>query len=95
MPQRPAAQVAVPLVLLQTVLQPPQCVGVLRLVSQPLAALPSQSPKPEAQAIPQLPAVHAGVPPDAEHFVPQALQLLISVLRFTSQPLAGLASQSA
>jgi hypothetical protein len=94
MPQSPAAQVAVPLVLLQTVLQPPQCVGVLRLVSQPLAALPSQSPKPGAQAIPQLPAVHVGVPPAGEHFVPQALQLLTSVLRLISQPLPGRPSQS-
>jgi len=93
-PQVPAGQVAVPLVVLQTVLQDPQCSGLLRLVSQPLAGLLSQSPKPEAQAIPQLPAVQVGVPPAVEHLVPQALQLLISVLRLTSQPLAGLPSQS-
>lgn len=86
---------AVPLLLLQTVLQPPQCAGVLRLVSQPLAGLLSQSPKPEEQAIPQLPLVHVGVPPAVEHFRVQPLQLLTSVFRLTSQPSAGLLLQSA
>ena len=95
MPQVPAAQVAIPLVLLHTVLQPPQCVGELRLVSHPLAGLLSQSPKPAAQPMPQLPAVQVGVPPEVEHFVPQALQLLTSVFKLISQPLAGLPSQSA
>jgi len=94
-PQVPAGQVAVPLVVLQTALQDPQCSGLLRLVSQPLAGLLSQSPKPEAQAIPQLPAVQVGVPPDVEQTWPQVLQLLTLVFRFTSQPLAGLLSQSA
>ena len=95
MPQVPAGQVGVPLVVSHTVVQDPQCNGLFRLVSQPLAGLLSQSPKPGVQAIPQLPAVQVGVPPAVEHFVPQALQLLISVLRLTSQPLAGLPSQSA
>jgi hypothetical protein len=94
-PQVPAGQVAVPLVVLQTVLQDPQCSGLLRLVSQPLTGLLSQSPKPAAQPIPQLPAVQVGVPPEVEHLVPQALQLLMSVLRLTSQPLLGRPSQSA
>jgi hypothetical protein len=45
MPQTPPAQVAAPLVALQAAPQRPQLEGVvLRLVSQPLAAMPSQSP---------------------------------------------------
>ena len=84
-----------PLVELQTVLHPPQCVGELRLVSQPLMALLSQSPKPGLQTIPQLPLVQVGVPPAVEHLVVHALQLLTSVFRLTSQPLLARPSQSA
>ena len=45
MPQVPLEHVAVPLVLSQVLLQAPQLAGlVFRLVSQPLATLPSQLP---------------------------------------------------
>jgi hypothetical protein len=48
--QFPVLQVGVALAVLQASRQAPQCCAeVLRLVSQPLAALPSQSPKPALQ----------------------------------------------
>lgn len=45
MPQVPPLQIGVPLLMLQALLQTPQCeVLVLKSVSQPLFALPSQLP---------------------------------------------------
>lgn len=52
MPQEPAVHEAVPLVPLHTFPQLPQLdVFVLTLISQPLAALPSQFAKPALHAI--------------------------------------------
>ena len=69
---------------------------LVRSISHPLAATPSQSPKPVAQvAIVQLPAVHAAVALGIVHPCPHDPQLVALVPMFTSQPLAGLPSQSA
>jgi hypothetical protein len=88
-------QVGVPPDVEHLVLQALQLLtSVFRLISQPLAGLPSQSAKPALQA----PMAHAPLPQVADalanvHFVPQALQLFASVLRLTSQPLAAEPSQ--
>jgi hypothetical protein len=59
--QAPIAQRGVPLAELQVRPHAPQAVAVaLRSVSQPLPALPSQSPKPALHARPQDPLAHAG-----------------------------------
>jgi hypothetical protein len=65
-------------------------------VSQPLTALPSQSPRPLAHESEHRPALHAATPPS-----PAGTQVLLHrpqwvalVLRFTSQPLVALPSQS-
>jgi hypothetical protein len=58
-------------------------------------AIPSQSPKPALQVIPQAPAAQRGAPLTALQTAPQAPQRRGSVRRFTSQPLAGSPSQSA
>jgi hypothetical protein len=75
----------------------PQCETLARTsTSQPLAAVPSQSPKPAAQRRAHAPAEHTPValgPPAQAR--PQAPQLPASVPRNTSHPLAGLVSQSA
>ena len=62
----------------------------MRLVSQPLSLLPSQSPKPAAQVNEQvlaeqvaLAATTCGSP---EQSVPQAPQLAVVLVRLTSQP---------
>lgn len=68
---------------------------VLRLTSQPLATLPSQLANPALQAMPQLPPAHDGVPLLLLHTLPQPPQLPALVFTLTSQPLAGLPSQSA
>jgi len=67
----------------------PQLLGsVAVLVSQPLAALPSQLAKPALQlATVQAPAMQAAVPLGAEQTVPQAPQLFRSVCSFTQTPL--------
>src|SRR5262249_1962722 len=57
----PELHAAVPFVLLQTLPQAPQLLGVLRLVSQPLLARPSQLPKPGLQAILHAPELHPAV----------------------------------
>ncbi|MFO0605277.1 MAG: hypothetical protein U0324_19010 [Polyangiales bacterium] len=64
--------------------------------SQPLLTLPSQLPKPEAQAIDtHAPPEHVGAPLVALHGRPQVPQLATSVLVLTSQPSEGCALQSA
>ena len=64
-PQTPAVQVAVPLVALHTLPQPPQLPTlVFVFVSQPLVVPLSQSPKPEAQAL-QAPVTQVVAPPHA------------------------------
>ena len=75
-----------PCALLQTTPQPPQFDVVVVETSQPLAALPSQLPKPALQVIPQAPFVHDAVPFVLLQTLPQALQLSGSVLMFFSQP---------
>jgi hypothetical protein len=95
-PHTAAAQVAVPPTGAGHVVpQRPQLFAVvLRLVSQPLAALPSQSPKPVLQVRRHAPVVHAAVwfgP--AVHVRPHAPQLVTLVLVLVSQPLAAFMSQ--
>ncbi len=93
----PLEQVADALAKEQARPHPPQLVvEALRWVSQPLAAAPSQLPKPVAHA----PSAHA--PPTHDdpalgnaHTPAQLPQRTGSVLRFASQPLAALPSQSA
>jgi hypothetical protein len=75
--------------------QLPQLVALVSGASQPLAALPSQSPKPAEQVeTPQTPPTQLGVPPVVEQTWPQVPQLLTPVID-VSQPLFGLPSQSA
>jgi hypothetical protein len=96
MPQEPALQVGVPLILLHALPQPLQFdVSVLRLTSQPLAGLPSQSAKPGLQAIWQLPLTHEGLPLLFEQTLPHEPQLLTSLYVLISQPLLRLPSQFA
>lgn len=77
--------------------QPPQLVGlVFKSDSQPLAVFPSQSPRAISHVpVLQRPMRHAGVPPRLGHAMPQAPQLAGLVLRFVSQPLVAIPSQSA
>jgi hypothetical protein len=68
---------------------------VVRLVSQPSAALALQSPKPAAQvATVQRPPAHPAVALGTSQAVPQPPQLRGSPVRSTSQPLVALRSQS-
>lgn len=74
--------------------QPPQFIVVVIEVSQPFAAVPSQSAKPALQAPrAQEPAVQRAVALGYEHTRPHIPQLL-TVPRLVSQPLAGSPSQS-
>lgn len=71
----------------------PQALGsAFRSVSQPLAAWPSQLPRPESQTR-QVPWSHHERP-SAEQALSQAPQLVESDSRFCSQPFSGLPSQS-
>jgi len=74
----------------------PQLVAlVVRSVSQPLAALASQSPRPGVQAYPQRPDAQVGeAPATLGQAVPHVPQLVSVVRRSVSQPLAALTSQS-
>ena len=76
--------------------QLPQLFGSsVRLTSQPLAALRSQSPKPALQVKLQVPPEQVAVAlAGAEQTLPQLPQLETVVLVFTSQPLAAFMSQS-
>ena len=71
----------------QEVPQEPQFEAVLSEASQPLPSMPSQLPKPDAQAAPQVPATHAGAPlvTDAQT-VPQVPQLVALVCVSTQVP---------
>jgi hypothetical protein len=64
MEQVPDEQLAEPLSELHALPQLPQCEALLvRFVSQPLAALPSQSPVPGLQLVqPQVPPTQLAVP---------------------------------
>jgi hypothetical protein len=95
-PQVPALQVVAALAAPAQV-RPhiPQCVvELLRLVSQPLAAFPSQSPKPELQRNEQTPPLHSGVAlAGVGHALPQRPQCAVAVRMFASQPLPAIPSQ--
>lgn len=93
--QVPVAQLSLPLVSAHAELHAPQWVKELSAVSQPLAALPSQSPKPELQAMrAQLPDEQVVVALACAHATLQPPQLLL-VLVCVSQPFAALPSQLA
>jgi hypothetical protein len=78
-------------------LQPPQCARVLSSgVSQPSAALPLQSPKPELHdSIAHAPARHTGVARGVMHARPHAPQWASVDASVTSQPLPAALSQLA
>jgi hypothetical protein len=67
----------------------------LRLISQPLARLPSQLPKPLLHAMPQFPPLQVAVPLVPLQTVLQRPQWVGSPFVLISQPFAGLPSQSA
>jgi hypothetical protein len=80
----------------QALLQAPQCaLLVCVLVSQPLAAIPSQLPKPVVQVpTPQVPAAQVCVVTLARaHARPHIPQCATAVWVLVSQPLAAIASQ--
>jgi hypothetical protein len=68
--------------------QVPQCaLLVVRLVSQPFIALPSQLPKPRLHTCPQLPLEHMGEAfADAEHATPHEPQCIRLTLVLTQVP---------
>jgi hypothetical protein len=69
---------------------------VFVLVSQPFAAMRSQSPKPASQALYEhAPPTHRAVALMGLHALPQAPQWVALVDSEVSQPLVGLRSQSA
>jgi hypothetical protein len=73
-----------------------QLLVVVREVSQPSTALLLQFPKPRRHESPQAPAEHVAVAlAPLAHARAHIPQLARSVCRFTSQPFAGLRSQSA
>ena len=65
--------------VLQAVPQAPQWVAVLS-DSQPLRALPSHWPKPDAQTMLHIPPMHDGVPPVEAQAIPQPPQWLVLLL---------------
>ena len=80
---------------MHTVVQLPQCcTSLVRVVSQPLAAMPSQLPNPDKQVIEHWPMLHDAVPPLVEHALAHMPQLAGSVLRLISHPFEALLSQS-
>ena len=83
----------VPLVQVPAQARPhtPQCeFEVLRLVSQPLLALPSQSPKPALQVKPQLDDAQVVVAlARAGHTLPHEPQWLVLFVVFTQEPEHG------
>ena len=91
--QVPEAHEVVALGSEQVTPQAPQLAFVLRLVSQPLAALPSQFPKPELQVGTQALEVQAVLPFGLVQGLEQAPQLLMSLVVFVSQPFEELPSQ--
>jgi hypothetical protein len=95
--QLPPVQPATPFCSLQTWPQPPQSFTVVPvLTSQPLAGLPSQSAKPGLHdPTVHAPAAHPADPLATEQTRPQEPQSPGLVFVLTSQPLAGLPSQSA
>jgi hypothetical protein len=91
--QRPALHAAVAPMREHAVPHAPQCMAdVVRSVSQPLLASPSQSPRPVGHAPAQRPSVH-NMPMGQVR--PHAPQLRGSAAMRTSQPVRALRSQSA
>jgi hypothetical protein len=79
----------------QAVAQLPQCVGsLLTLVSQPLAARPSQSLQPGSQLALQLPEAHEAAPCGFVQLAPHAPHAVV-VVSGVSQPFVVSPSQSA
>lgn len=77
----------------QAVAHAPQLDTVLSACSQPLPAMPSQSPNPGEQAVGRhAPEAHVSPEPAMSQTVPQVAQSA-SVLSGVSQPLAAVASQ--
>jgi hypothetical protein len=95
--QLPAVHVGVPLATKHAMPQPPQLfTSVVVVVSQPLPALPSQSPLPAAHIdTPHTLLTQAGVPPCGGQTIPHALQLLTFDVVLISHPLVTLLSQFA
>jgi len=92
--QAPLRQVGVPLTVLHGVEQELQCsASVLRLDSQPLAALLSQLPKPALHTMLHVLAAQVGVPLTVLHGVVQEPQCKASVVSVVSHPLETSASQ--
>jgi hypothetical protein len=95
-PQTPAMQLGVPLVAWQTCPHALQSfTSEPRAASQPLASEPSQFENPGLHVIPHVEFAHVGVPFCPLHVLPQPPQFAGEVLVSTSQPFAGLPSQSA
>lgn len=92
--QVPPVHEGVPPVVLQALPHVPQLVIVVRSVSQPFDALPSQFPQSGLQVMPQLPEAHVAVPFVVLQALPQALQCRGLVLMLVSQPLLTSTSQS-
>ena len=97
-PQAPPAQTGVPWTSDgQAMPQAPQLARLVpRLVSQPLTALPSQLPKPAAQAPrPHTPPTHVALALAGRgHALPHTPQLSTVTARLVSQPFVGSLSQS-
>jgi hypothetical protein len=94
MTQLPVRQLVVAFARAQPTLQPPQSVLVISDVSQPVASLPSQSPKLAVHApIAQVPVAQVAVAFVREQLDPQPPQFT-SVVMGVSQPLGSTASQS-
>jgi hypothetical protein len=91
--QLPAEQLAVAWARVHAAPHAPQLASVSSEVSQPLAAIESQSAKPALQeAVSQFPAAQVGVASARVQAVPHAPQL-VSVVRVDSQPLDSFRSQ--
>ncbi len=96
MPQTPMAQTGAPPAELHALPQRPQCEGLVASgASQPFAGSLSQSPKPMLQApIAHRPITQAAVALARVHARPHIPHCPAVLRRSTSQPLAGLLSQS-
>jgi hypothetical protein len=94
MAQPPFKQAGAPLFELQVVAQVPQWSGSkFKFDSQPLAAFPSQFPRPALQVIPHAPLEQLGVPFEELQTLPHIPQLVTSFPSGVSQPLLKLPSQ--
>lgn len=95
--QLDATQTAPALANAHTFAQAPQFeTDVVVSVSQPVATIPSQSPRPTSHVDRmQTPALHTAPAPGKLHTVPHPPQLVVDVVVFTSQPFAAMPSQFA